>query len=141
VKSFATAIAIRARPETIWALLTDAPRFPKWNSTVERIDGRIALGERVTVHTRAATGRAFPLRVSEFVEPAKMVWSGGMPLGLFFGTRTFTITPGPNGETQFAMREEFGGLLAPLITKSIPDLQPSFDAFAADLKRIAEQPI
>ena len=37
------------------------------------------------------------------------------------------------------MREVFTGLMAPLITKSIPDMQPVFDQFAADLKRRAEQ--
>jgi hypothetical protein len=36
------------------------------------------------------------------------------------------------------MREEFSGLMAPLITRSIPDLQPAFDQFAADLKARAE---
>jgi hypothetical protein len=36
------------------------------------------------------------------------------------------------------MREEFGGLLAPLVTRSISDLQPAFDAFAGDLKRHAK---
>jgi hypothetical protein len=37
------------------------------------------------------------------------------------------------------MREEFSGLLAPLIARSIPDLQPAFDRFAADLKRRTER--
>jgi hypothetical protein len=68
-----------------------------------------------------------------------MVWSGGMPLGLFTGTRTFTLTPRSDGSTEFTMREEFRGLLAPLIGRSIPDLQPAFDAFAAALKREAER--
>lgn len=36
------------------------------------------------------------------------------------------------------MDESYSGFLAPLITKSIPDLQPDFDTFAADLKRRAE---
>jgi len=129
---------IRARSETVWALLTDAAGYPQWNSTIAKIDGRIAAGERVTVHAKAAPGRAFPLRVTEFVPPQRMVWTGGMPLGLFTGTRSFTLTPGSNGEVAFAMREAFSGLLAPLITRSIPDLQPAFDTFAADLKRRAE---
>ena len=139
MKSFATAITIRARPETIWALLTDAAGYPQWNSTVERIAGRIAPGETVTVHAKATPGRAFPVRVTAFAPPQKMMWSGGMPLGLFTGRRSFTLTPAPGGEVTFAMREEFSGLLAPLITRSIPDLQPMFDAFAADLKRRAER--
>jgi hypothetical protein len=133
MKAFATSITIRARPEAIWAVLTDAAGYPQWNSTIERIDGRIAAGEKVTVHAKGA-GRAFPLRVAEFAPPSRMVWSGGMPLGLFKGTRSYTLTPTSQGEIEFAMREEFSGLLAPLITRSIPDLQPAFDRFAADLK-------
>jgi hypothetical protein len=144
MKSFATSVTIRARPETVWALLTDAAGYPQWNSTVEKIDGRIAAGETVTVHAKAApdtkaSGRAFPLRVTEFVPPQRMVWTGGMPLGLFRGTRSYTLTPRTEGEVEFAMREEFSGLLAPLITRSIPDLQPAFDTFAADLKHRAER--
>ena len=144
MKSFATSVTIRARPEAVWALLTDAAGYPQWNSTVEKIDGRIAAGETVTVHAKAAPdtkapGRAFPLRVTEFVPPRRMVWTGGMPLGLFTGTRSYTLTTTSPGEVEFAMREEFSGLLAPLIGRSIPDLQPAFDEFAAALKRAAER--
>jgi hypothetical protein len=138
MKSFSTAITIRARPETIWALLTDAAGYPQWNSTVEKIDGMIAAGGRVTVHAKSAPGRAFPLKVTSFVPLQRMVWAGGMPLGLFTGTRSFMLTPTAAGNTGFAMDETYSGLLAPLITKSIPDLQPAFDTFAADLKRRAE---
>ena len=83
-------------------------------------------------------GRAFPLKVSEFVPGERMVWSGGMGLGLFKGVRTYTLTGQAGGTTQFAMREVFSGLIAPLITQSIPDLKPSFDEFAAALKSRAE---
>jgi hypothetical protein len=36
------------------------------------------------------------------------------------------------------MREEYSGFMAPLICRSIPDLQPAFDEFASDLKRATE---
>ena len=36
------------------------------------------------------------------------------------------------------MREEYSGPLLPLIWRSMPDLQPSFDQFAAGLKARAE---
>ena len=78
------------------------------------------------------------MTVTAFEPTRRMVWTGGMPLGLFTGTRTFTLAPQPDGSVAFAMREEFSGLLAPLITRSIPDLQPAFDAFASDLKWHAE---
>jgi uncharacterized protein YndB with AHSA1/START domain len=138
MKSFATSISIRAPAQTVWALLTDAAGYPQWNSTVTRIDGRIAAGEKVTVHAKVAPGRAFPLKVTEFAPPHHMVWMGGLPLGLFTGARRFTLTSTAKGEVEFAMREIYSGLLAALITRSIPDLQPAFDQFAADLKRRAE---
>src|SRR5215475_8580922 len=110
MKNFATSITMRARPETVWALLTDAAGYPQWNSTVEKIEGRIAAGEKVTVHAKATSGRAFPLRVTEFAPPRRMVWAGGMPLGLFTGTRSFTLAPTADGEVGFAMGEAYSGL-------------------------------
>jgi hypothetical protein len=67
-----------------------------------------------------------------------MVWAGGMPLGLFTGIRSFVLTAAASGGVRFAMDETYDGLLAPLVTRSIPDLQPAFDTFAADLKHRAE---
>ena len=66
----AVSIDIQAAPERIWALLTDAADFPRWNSTVTR--------------------------------------------------------------------EVFSGVMLPMIKGSLPDFAPSFEAYAADLKREAE---
>jgi hypothetical protein len=136
--SYATRITIAASPNTIWRILTDAPEYPAWNTTVTRVDGRIAPGETVTVHAKISPGRAFPVKVTTFDAPARMVWCSGMPLGLFKGERAFALTA-IGDTTEFVMREAYTGLMAPLITKSIPDLQPAFDEFAACLKVRAEQ--
>lgn len=138
MKSFHVSTTIRATPEKVWKILTDGPQYPSWNTTVTKLEGTIAQGEKVTVHTKINPGRAFPVKVVEFVPAAKMVWSGGLPLGLFKGERTFTLTPKKDGEVEFDMREQFTGLMAPVIGKSIPDLQPAFDEFAAALKKRAE---
>ncbi len=138
MKEFAVKTSIRATPERIWALLTDAAGYIRWNNTVQKVEGKIAPGERVTVRPKMNPQRAFPVKVAEFQRPRRMVWTGGMPLGLFKGERTFALTPGANGEVEFSMREEYTGLMAPLIVRSIPDLQPAFDEFASDLKRAAE---
>jgi hypothetical protein len=138
MKAFSVSTKIKAAPEVIWKLLTDAPAWPSWNPTVDKVDGKIAPGEKVTVYAKINPGRAFPVRVSEFVPNRKMVWTGGMPLGLFKGERTFSLVPGAAGAVEFSMREIYTGLMAPLIGKSIPDLQPAFDLFAAALKKRAE---
>ncbi len=139
MKSFATRTTIHATPDAVWRILTDAPSYPSWNSTVTKVDGQIALGEKVTVHVRVAPGRAFPVKVVTFEVPQRMVWSGGMPFGLFSGNRIYELRSTAAGSVEFTMREEYSGLLAPLITRSIPDLQPAFDEFAACLKRRAER--
>jgi hypothetical protein len=139
VKSFATSIVIAAAPEAIWRVLTDAPAYPRWNTTVTRVDGTVAMGQKITVHAKVAPGRAFPVKVVALDAPRRMVWSGGMPLGLFKGERVFELNPKDGGGVEFTMREEYSGLLAPLITKSIPDLQPAFDEFATCLKALVER--
>lgn len=139
MKSFASNIVIQAAPEAVWRVLTDAPAYPQWNITVTRVDGTVALGQKVTVHAKLAPGRAFPVKVVQLDAPRRMVWSGGMPLGLFKGDRVFELRPMAGGGVEFTMREDYSGWLAPLITKSIPDLQPAFDEFAACLKARAER--
>jgi len=137
MKSFAVSTVIHATPEAVWAILTDGAKWTSWNPTIEKVEGSISPGGKLKVYTKLSPGRAFPVRVTQFAAPRRMVWTGGMPLGLFKGARTYTLTP-QKGGVEFAMREEFSGLMAPLITRSIPDLQPSFNEFAAALKRRAE---
>jgi hypothetical protein len=138
MRVFSTHTTINAPAERVWGILTDGPTYTAWNSTVEKFDGEISLGSKVKVFAKINPGRAFPVRVTELDAPKRMVWTGGMPLGLFKGERTFTLTPTESGAVAFDMREVFSGPLAPLIGRSIPNLQPAFDDFAADLKRAAE---
>ncbi len=109
VKHYEASVAIDAPPETVWALLTDASRFGDWDSGIERVDGTITLGEKIKVHSEVSPGRAFPVEVTELARPERMVWAGGMPLGLFRGVRTFALSGADEGRTHFHMREEFTG--------------------------------
>lgn len=133
-----TTIDIDATPEAVWSVLGDVTGWPAWDSGVSSVDGTLALGEKLTIAVAANPGRAFPLKVSELDPPRRMVWTGGMPLGLFTGTRTYTVEALPEERCRFRMTERFSGPLAGLITKRIPDLQPSFDQFSAGLKATVE---
>jgi hypothetical protein len=104
-----------------------------------RVEGRIAPGETIKVISEANPGRTFPVKVTEFTPDRRMVWSGGMPLGLFKGVRTFTLSP-QGDATVFTMREEYTGPMLGLIWRSMPDLGPSFEKFATGLKANAEAP-
>ncbi|MEM8904993.1 MAG: SRPBCC domain-containing protein [Actinomycetota bacterium] len=133
-----TTIEIAATPDAVWAVLSDVTSWPAWDSGVTSVDGTLALGERITVSVAANPGRSFPLEVTELHPPHRMVWTGGRPLGLFRGERTYTVEPVDGGGSRFRMTERFSGLLAGLITRRIPDLQPSFDRFAAGLRATVE---
>ena len=128
---------IDAPAAAVWEVLTDGDELTEWDSGIERFEGRIASGEKVTLYSEVSPGRAFPLTVAEFDPPRRMVWRGGMPLGLFTGERTYSLRA-VDGGTQFTMREEFTGLMAPVIWRSMPDLGPSFTKFAAGLKARVE---
>ena len=132
-----TEITIAASPASIWALLTDADRLQRGYGIV-KIAGRIAPNERLRLWSESAPKRAFDLSVVGFDAESRMIWRGGMPLGLFTGTRTYELTPMGAGQTRFFMREEFTGLLAKMIFSTMPDLKPGFLKFAAQVKKDAE---
>ena len=141
MKSFEASSVINATPDRIWSILVDGAHYPDWDSGVVSVDGRIASGQTIKVVSGANPGRTFPVKVSEMNATRSMTWSGGMPLGLFKGVRTFTLTPAADGTTQFRLREEYTGPLLSMMWRSMPDLGPSFAQFAAGLKRRAEQPV
>jgi hypothetical protein len=138
MKSFQASSVINANPAAIWAVLVDGQAWTEWDSAVVRFKGTIAPGQKVTVYPEVNPDRGFPVKVVQFTPGERMVWRGGMPLGLFAGTRAYTLTPQADGKVRFDMSEVYTGPLAGLITKSIPDLAPSFTRFANGLKQRVE---
>jgi hypothetical protein len=134
----AVGINIRASPKTIWTLLTNAQDFPRWNSTVQSIEGPIALGQKLALRVPVAPGRVFRPKVTGFEPDARMVWSDGAA-PMFKGVRTFTLAPCADGSTDFAMVEILSGVMLPMIKGSLPDFGPPFEKYAADLKSEAER--
>jgi hypothetical protein len=138
VKSHSAEIDIDAPPAAIWAVLTDTKNWPKFDPFCERIEGTATLGGTVKAFTTLAPGRAFPVKVTTFDAPKKMVWTGGMPLGLFTGVRTYIITPAGTKKSHFSMTEVFTGPMLVMIGKSLPDMTEPFAAFCKGLKARVE---
>jgi uncharacterized protein YndB with AHSA1/START domain len=128
---------ISAEPAKVWAVLADGAAWPSWDSGVESVEGRFGPGGRVAIRSSAAPGRTFPVRVTHWDPGARIVLSGGMPLGLFRGVRTLEARTEPGG-TAFRVREEYSGPLLGALWRSMPDLGPSFRQFAEGLKRRVE---
>jgi hypothetical protein len=128
---------IDSGPQAVWDVLVDGERYPEWDSGVTRVEGRIAPGETIKVYAEVNPGRAFPVKVTAFEPPLAMRWSGGLPLGLVRGERTFTLAA--DGEaTRVTMREQYTGPLVALVWRTMPDLGPSFEQFVRGLKARVE---
>src|SRR4051794_7690907 len=115
MKSYAATSLIAATPDTVWAILTDAPQYSQWDSGVERVEGQIALGAKIRVFSKINPGRAFPVTVTRFIPGQAMDWSGGLPLGVFKSVWTFTLSTHRSGAIDFTMREEYTGVLLSLM--------------------------
>ena len=138
MKEYSATTTINASTDIIWNILTDAPSYPEWDPGMDRIEGTIALGNKLTIYTKLSPDKAFPVTVTDIAARQSMTWSSGMPLGLFKGERTFTLAQQSGGSVKFTVREVFSGLLLPLMGRSLPDLTSTFEEFVAGLKKRAE---
>ena len=125
-------IDIKADVAIVWALLTKASDYPRWNSTVTSIEGNIALGEKIKLKSTLDAKRTFKLKVKEFKAEKRLVWGDGQ------GNRVYAITKKSNGTITFSMTEKIGGLMFPMYAKMIPSFDQSFEQFASELKKESE---
>ena len=124
-------IEIEADASVVWTLLTNASDFPRWNSTVVSLEGEIREKEKISLKSTLDEKRTFKLKVKEMIPEKRMVWGDGK------GNRVYEIRDNGNGVT-FSMTEKIGGLMFPMYAKYIPPFDETFEQFAADLKKEAE---
>jgi len=137
MRSYTASATIAAPPEQVWPVLVAADQWSSWDSGVVAVDGELNPGEKVTIRTEVSPSRSFPVVVETVQPPRLLRLRGGMPFGLFTGVRSYTLEPSDGG-TRFTVTEEYTGPLLGLIWRTMPDLQPSFDQFAAGLKQRVE---
>lgn len=125
-------IEINSSSQKIWQLLTNAAGYLSWNSTLVSLEGKIAAGEKIKLISKLDPKRTFKLTVKEFIQNKKLVWGDAM------GNRIYTLDEKGNDKTIFTMNEKIGGIMFPLFSKYIPPFDKSFEQFAGDLKKAAE---
>ena len=138
MRSYEAAARIDASPADVWAVLTDVGTWRDWDSGVDRVEGRVALGEPITVYATMIRNRPFTVTVTELRPGEAMRWRGGLPFGLAVIERTYSLDPQDDGGTVLTVREDHTGPLAAVLGRSTPDLNPSFRQFCAGLKATAE---
>lgn len=136
-------IDIGASPETVWRVLTHFPAYPKWNPFIREIQGKAERGARLKVRMRLSKQRShrFSPRVIKVIPAAELHWRGKLLFGgLFDGEHSFIIVPhGVNG-VRFIQREQFSGLLVPVILPFIRSkTEAAFERMNKALKKAAEE--
>ncbi len=142
MKELRTEIEIKAPAERVWHHLTDFGAFPDWNPFIRRIRGELRAGSRLEVFLQASGTKGMTFRPTvKNVEPNRELrWLGhlGIP-GLFDGEHIFEITPAGTDRVRFVQREEFHGLLVPLLRRSLDrDTRRGFEEMNGALRARAE---
>ncbi len=129
-------IWIARPPAEVWRVLTETAAFPSWNPAMQRLDGRLAVGQRITVDIGAPgdTTTFHPILL-EVATGRALRWRGGFwPGGIFDGEHGFRLLPEQTG-TRFIQSERFSGLLVGTLTRGmVDDTERSFRAMNTALK-------
>ena len=128
----AVSININADRSIIWALLTNASDYPRWNSTIVSLEGDIKLGQKIMLKSTLDEKRTFKIKIKEVNPEKQMVWGDSK------ADRYFKLEDNSDGGITFTMDEKIGGLMFPMYAGYIPPFDESFEQFAADLKKEAE---
>jgi hypothetical protein len=143
IKRLVHSIDIDARPERVWQVLTDLSAYPEWNPFILRAEGRVQVGDGLTLRMRPVGGRATTFRptVVEATEPTQVRWKGrlGLP-GVLDADHEFRIEALPAGRSRLTQDEHFSGLLVPFVARSLErGTLPAFAAMNGALKERAEK--
>lgn len=137
-----TQIDIDAAPERVWEVLTDFPAHADWNPFIREISGEVREGARLhaVLGPPGGTPMTFRPTVVRAEAPRAFSWLGTLGASwLFRGEHRFRLEPLPGGGTRFHHGEAFGGVLLPVLRRSLDtDTRAGFEAMNAALKARAE---
>jgi hypothetical protein len=138
-----TEIDIDAPPAVVWKVLTDLSGYCSWNPTIRRIEGNLAVESCLRVFACLPCGlpMMFRPRLLEFKPEREIKWIGNLVVpGLIDGEHLFLINPIDDFRTRFVQREEYHGILLPLLWKWLRDQgRRAFEMMNQALKAEAER--
>jgi len=117
-----TEIEIDATATEVWDVLTDFPAYHGWNPGTATIEGEPAVGARLAVSMKLASGRGIVMkpRVVASDPGRELRWLGRLLVpGLFDGEHRFEIHEREPGRVTFVQAERFRGLSVPILRRMI----------------------
>ena len=117
-----TQIEIDAPPEDVWKILMDFERHEQWNPFIVGIHGDKQVGAQITARMHPPDGKPMTFKplITRLEPERQFVWVGNLfAAWLFSGEHIFVLEPLGAGRTRFRHEEHFGGILVPLLKKSL----------------------
>jgi len=144
-KEINTEITINAKPEKVWAILTDFENYPNWNPFIKSLSGKVAVGKKINARLQppGAKGMSFTPTVLAFDKNKEFRWLGHLLFkGLFDGEHKFELIDNGNDTTTLKQSEKFNGVLIPLFKKMLDtNTVDGFNLMNQKLKELAEKTI
>ncbi|SDL42977.1 SRPBCC domain-containing protein [Streptomyces indicus] len=138
-------IEIEARPEQVWAVLTDFDAYPRWNPfiTEAAVTSGDGLRPGATMRNRLeheGEATTFTPTVLEASAGRELRWLGKVGPGwIADGEHSFVIERTGHGTVRLTQSEKFTGVAVPFVTGSLNDeTLPQFRAMNSALKQRVE---
>lgn len=122
MRTINTQITIDAPCHIIWHHLINFSTYNEWNSFITSITGEMKIGGKLDVLISPPGGKPmrFKPTVTKYQTSQCFQWLGSIGFkGLFDGEHIFTCEPLGESKSLFTQKENFSGILVPLIWSSM----------------------
>lgn len=133
-----TEIEIDAPASVVWDILTDFEDYPNWNPFIKEILGDQIVGAQIEVFIKPpnSNGLRFKPKIVIYKPEEELKWLGSLWIPkLFDGEHSLIIKKIDESKVLFVQKEEFNGLLVPLVSGMLKDTDSGFKLMNQALKR------
>lgn len=135
-------ITINAPAEKVWDILVDLEKYPEWNPFTYKVEGKVALGEPVTLYVQMKENdqRVQKEEVCVVNKPNHLAWKMSMISPFILAAqRDQLIEKIDEQSCTYESIDAFQGLLTPVVMASFKQhIEAGFNALAKALKERAE---
>lgn len=136
-----TEIEIAAAPERVWAALVDFAGYPEWNPYVKAVEGKLGVGERLTLTLTPADGseRRQVVTVVKLEPGSTLRWTSKLLVRrLFDGEHYFELVSLDGDHTRLIHGEDLSGAMVQHMGPRLTAMARGFVGMNEALKRRVE---
>ena len=124
MKEIRTEILISSSPDKVWEILMDIPNWPQWNPIVNKIEGNLEIGSKLSIvmkdcNSKDGNGKRYTSIITEKIENQRFSFIAIMMAKFMFSAERIIELKQTQEDTLFIQREIYTGLMVSLFWKKI----------------------